>query len=85
MAIETIDNVVVTTADWVQVSASKVLLYINHGVVRLVFSTSKPSVDTGGKGIELHTGDAFENSVGGTIWGRSVSKGTGSISVTTLE
>ena len=85
MSIETLPNVLVTEQDWVQVSTGKVLLYVNSGTVRLVFKDTKPDATVGGIGIELNQADAFENGIGGTIWGRNTITGTGSISVTSLE
>ena len=85
MSIETLPNVLVTEQDWVQVSTGKVLLYVNSGTVRLVFKDTKPDVTVGGIGIELNQTDAFENGIGGTLWGRSTVTGIGSISVTSLE
>ena len=85
MSVETLPNVLVTEQDWVQVSTGKVLLYVNSGTVRLVFKDTKPDATVGGIGIELNQADAFENGIGGTIWGRNTITGTGSISVTSLE
>lgn len=85
MAIETLPNVLVTEQDWVQVSTGKVLLYVNHGTVRLVFKDTKPVATVGDIGIELNQYTAFENSIGGTIWGRNTTTGIGSISATSLE
>jgi hypothetical protein len=85
MAIQTLANVLVTEQDWTEVSTGKVLLYVNQGTVRLVFSDTKPDVTVGGTGIALNQQDAFENGVGGTLWSRSTVAGIGSISVTTLE
>lgn len=87
MAIETLPNVIVPSEDWVQVSTGKALLFVNSGFVRVAFKATKPATDTQDIGIELAKGDAFENGVGGTMWGRGIfaTSGVSSISVTSLE
>ena len=84
MAIETLPSVEVTKEDWVYISTGKVLLFATKGTVQFSFSDAKPDVETGNIAFELDDGGAFENGIGGTIWGKLANTGVALVRITSL-